>query len=210
MVDEVTVNRWLLRAVQRRGVKVFDARTITVTEAVFPCLRKAYLDRVRPLLPTPVEALKILGSELHTMLQDVLRSEGWDVEVSVGLEVGGFRLVGRVDAVRYGEGGEALEVLEIKTSNGVKEAALSSHELQLQAYLQILRARKGFLIYIDRASGRVKVFKVRPRKRALREVIERARTLHEALVENKAPPPVRGPWCRVCPHRKYCLGVRKG
>ena len=206
MIDEATVNAWLLKAAQKFSVKLFDRDTITVTEVTFPCLRKAYFDRTRRKLPTPVEALKVLGSEIHALLQDAMREEGWETEVSVAIDVGNLRLVGRADAVRYDGNGRAIEVIEIKTSNGLKEAALDSHVLQLQAYMTILGAKHGYIVYIDRASGRVRVFKVRPDKRALREVIQRAKVLHEALVNHRAPLPKRGPWCGLCPHKWSCWG----
>ncbi len=118
----------------------------------------------------------------------------------------GFELHGRADAVKYDDEGRAIEVIELKTSNGMKKAALESHVLQLQTYLQILNAKQGYIIYIDRASGRVKVFRVRPDKRALREVIQRAKQLHEALTSYRPPPPKRGPWCGLCPHKWSCWG----
>ena len=208
-VDEYQVNQWLLRVAKKYNVKLFDRGTICVTEVVFPCLRKAYYDRIRRRLPTPVEALKVLGSEVHTLLQDAMKEEGYDIEVKVRIELDQFKLVGRVDAVKYDEKGNALEAIEIKTSNGLKEHALDSHKLQLQAYLQILHAKCGYLVYIDRASGRVKVFKIRPDKYALRTVIERAKQLHEALEHYRPPPPKRGPWCRICPHYWYCIGGGK-
>jgi len=203
MIDEATVNAWLLKAASK-FVRVFDKSVITVTEATFPCLRKAYYDRTRRRLPTPVEALKVLGSEVHAMIQDILKEEGWDVEVKVRLHLGEFELHGRADAVKYDGNGRALEVIELKTSNGMKKAALDSHVLQLQAYMEVLHAKHGYIIYIDRASGRVKVFKVKPDKYALREVIQRAKQLHEALVRHEAPPPKRGPWCGLCPHKWSC------
>ncbi len=203
-VDAVKVNEWLLKAASKY-VRVFEDHVISVTEATFPCLRAAYYRRTRKALPTPIEALKILGSELHLMLQDVMKSEGWETEVGVGIELDGFKLVGRADAVKYNTRGEAEEVIEIKTSNGLHEEALNSHMLQLQAYLTILHARRGYLIYVDRASGRVKVFKVLPNKQALRQVIQRAKELHEALRNHEPPPRTRGPWCNICPYRRACF-----
>jgi len=202
-VDASVVNGWFIKALARK-YRLFTSSEISVTEAVAPCLRRAYYNRVRRYIPTPVEALKIIGSRVHTVIQEVLRSEGWDVEVGVSIDLGGWRLVGRADAVKDDV------VLEFKTVNGVLEEPYESHRLQLQAYLTILHAREGYLVYIDRASGKVKVFKVRPSKTALREVIERARKLKEALEEGQPPPPTRGPWCNTCPHKWHCLKEVRG
>jgi CRISPR-associated protein Cas4 len=208
VLDEASVNRWLLKAYQKYNIKLFDDSTITVTEAVFPCLRYSYYKRTRKQLPTPAEALKALGNEVHTLIQDSLRDEGWETEVGIGIELNGFKLVGRADAVRYDGNGNALEVIELKSSNGLHTSPLEAHKLQLQTYLTILHARVGYLIYIDRASGRVKVFRVKPDRHALREVIQRAKQLHEALVNHQPPPPTRGPWCNVCPYKLACFSRR--
>jgi len=197
IVDELMVNRWLMRALMK-NYRVFSSNEICITEATSPCLRRPYFERTRKQLPTPAEALKVLGSELHNLLQDVLREEGWETEVRVALDLGGFRLVGRVDAVKDGI------VLELKTSNGLHDP-YRSHILQLQAYLTILHARVGYLIYIDRASGRPRVHKVVPSKTTLREVIKRAKELHQALEKHEPPPPERGPWCNTCPWKFQCL-----
>ncbi len=194
------MNKWLLRAASRYAVKLLDRDTIAITEVTFPCLRKAYYDRTRRRLPTPAEALKVLGTEVHTLLQDVLKEEGWDIEVGVSLNLGEFKLVGRVDAVK------GDEVIEIKTSNGLKDRALESHVLQLQAYMAVLHAKHGYIVYIDRASGRVRVFRVRPDRYALRIVIKRAKQLHEALANHRALPPKHaGAWCALCAYRWNCL-----
>ena len=203
-VNAAKVNEWLLKAAQRY-VRIFEDHVISVTEATFPCLRAAYYNRVRKQLPTPVEALKVLGSEVHSLIQEELRHEGWDVEVSVGLDLGEFKLVGRADAVKYDGRNNALAVIELKTSNGVHEKPLSSHRLQLQTYLEILHAKIGYLVYIDRASGRVKVFRVLPDKRALSLVVDRAKLLYNALRQHQPPPKTSGPWCGVCPHKRYCF-----
>lgn len=206
MIDEVVVNRWLMKAAEKYGVKFFDRGTIAVTEAVFPCLRKAYYDRTRRRVPTPIEAIKTLGSEVHALLQEAMRSEGYVTEVGVGLELKDFKLVGRVDAVKYDDEGNAVEAVEIKSSNGLKNHALESHRLQLQTYLALLKAKKGYLIYIDRGSGRVRVFEIKPNTKALTKVILRAKQLYEALSNHEEPPPNQGPWCRLCPHYWHCIG----
>ena len=203
MIDERTVNSWLLKAAQKY-VRVVDPSTIFVGEVVFPCLRAAYFNRVRAPRPSPVEALKSLGTEIHRMIQDVLKEEGWEAEVGLGLELEGFKLVGRADAVRFNDEGMPAEVLEIKTVNGEKSEPLQSHVLQLQVYMELLNARRGTLIYIDRASGRVKVFAVRRNPSALESVKRRAATLHKALTKHEPPPAVTGPWCAVCPHKDRC------
>jgi CRISPR-associated exonuclease Cas4 len=200
LISEVDVNRWILRYLNT-NLRVLSQDEIAVTEACSPCLRKAYYSRTRASRPTPVEFVKLAGTDMHVMLQSVLSGEGWDVEVSVALPLSdyGFTLVGRVDAVRDGE------VIEFKTSSEVPEQPYRSHELQVQAYMQVLNARRGYIIYLSRTSGRVKVFLVRPDKQALRQVIQRARKLHEALKNGAPPEPTKGPWCNTCQFFSECV-----
>ncbi|RLG73892.1 MAG: hypothetical protein DRO14_06265, partial [Thermoprotei archaeon] len=113
-IDASVVNGWFIKALARE-YRLFTSSEISVTEAAAPCLRRAYYNRVRRYIPTPVEALKIIGSRVHSVIQEVLRGEGWDVEVGVSIDLGGWRLVGRADAVKDDV------VLEFKTVNGVLE-----------------------------------------------------------------------------------------
>jgi CRISPR-associated protein Cas4 len=202
MVTEVDVNRWMLRALNSFSLRLLPRDEISVSEAASPCLRRAYYQRVRASIPTPVEFLKLVGEDIHKKLQDVLRSEGYRVEVGVSLSLGEFKLVGRVDAVRDGDGDE--HALEFKVVEEIPEKPYETHLLQLQAYLQMLGISTGFLIYIARADGRVRVFRVSRDRRALKRFIERARALHEALKSSVPPPPEKGPWCNHCSYRLSC------
>jgi len=74
----------------------------------------------------------------------------------------------------------------------------------VQAYLLMLRLERGYVVYLSRTTGRVRVFKVERNGRALRILAERARQLYESLKQLQPPPPERGPWCRDCPYRLTC------
>ena len=197
MIDEVVVNRWIQRYLNA-NFKVLKDDEITVTEATSPCLRRSYYARTRTQQPTPVEFLKVAGQDIHRALQDVLRSDGWEVEVGVSLQLDGFVLRGRVDAAKDDV------ILEFKTTNGVPERPYESHQLQTQAYLTMMNASKGYIIYLSRTDGKVKVFKIHPSKGSLKKVIGRAKQLHEALKSNQPPPPSRGPWCEYCSFKLAC------
>ncbi|MEM4976938.1 MAG: PD-(D/E)XK nuclease family protein, partial [Desulfurococcaceae archaeon] len=172
---------------------------ITVTEAVSPCLRRSYYARTRVQQPTPVEFLKVAGQDIHLALQDILRGEGWDVEVSVALPVNDFVLRGRIDAAKNDT------IIEFKTTTNIPEdRPYESHQLQAQAYLAMMHASQAYIIYLSRTDGKVKVFKIHPSKGSLKEVIGRAKQLHEALKSNQPPPPSRGPWCEYCSFRLTC------
>jgi CRISPR-associated protein Cas4 len=202
MVTEVDVNRWILKALSSVNVKLFSADEITASETSSPCLRRAYLQRIKAAAPTPVEFLKIVGNDVHLKLQDVLKEEGYLTEVGVSIKIGDFKLVGRVDALK--DDGENPHLIEFKTVQEIPQEPHESHVLQVQAYLLMAGLEKGYLVYLARKDGRVKVFKIHKDKKALKKVVERAYLLHKALKEKVPPPPERGPWCNTCPFTLTC------
>ena len=202
MVTEVDVNRWIMKALNSVNAKVFPVDEITVTEAAGPCLRKAYYQRIRAVAPTPIEFLKIVGNDVHLKLQDILREEGYQIEVGVSIKIGEFKLVGRIDALK--EDGENPHLIEFKTVQEIPQEPIESHVLQVQAYLLMTGLEKGYLVYLSRKDGKVKVFKVTKDKKALKKLVERAYILYKALKEKTPPPPERGPWCNTCPFVLTC------
>ena len=198
MIDSSYFNKLLLRAAMRQ-LRVSDSSEIYVSEASSPCLRMHYYNRTVKRLPSPSEALKTLGSEAHRLLQEELRLEGWDVEVSIEKPLDGFVLKGRVDALKDNV------VLELKTVNGLPSQPYDSHVMQLQAYLALMHARKGFLVYMDRASGRISVFKVKPDPRTMKHLVERARKLFHSLKHHSPPEREMGAWCAYCNHKLRCF-----
>jgi len=200
MVTELDVNRWIMKAMD--NPKILSRDEIMVTEVAAPCLRRSYYNRVRGSLPSPSEFLKSIGNDVHLKLQEVLRDEGCDTEVSISIELDGFRLRGRIDALCE-ELGEKV-VLEFKTANEIPEKPYDSHVMQLQAYLLMLKLKKGYLIYLSRTNGRVKVFKILRDNKAVKKLIERARQLYKALTDLKPPATEKGPWCQDCPFSHIC------
>jgi len=200
MVTELDVNRWIMKAID--NPKILSRDEIMVTEVAAPCLRRSYYNRVRGSLPSPSEFLKSIGNDVHLKLQEVLRNEGCDTEVSVNIELDGFRLRGRIDALCE-ELGEKV-VLEFKTANEIPERPYDSHVMQIQAYLLMLKLRKGYLIYLSRTNGRVKVFKILRDNKAVKKLVERARQLYNALTDLKSPAAEKGPWCSDCPFLHIC------
>ncbi|MEM4436134.1 MAG: CRISPR-associated protein Cas4 [Thermosphaera sp.] len=198
IIDEAVVNRWIQRYLSINYKSLKDDE-ITVTEAVSPCLRRSYYARTRVTQPTPVEFLKVAGQDIHLALQDILRGEGWDVEVSVALPVNDFVLRGRIDAVKEDT------IIEFKTSSNMPEdSPYESHELQAQAYITMMHASQAYIIYLSRANGKTKVYRIHPNKQALKQVVERAKQLHQALKNGQPPQRTRGPWCSYCSYRPNC------
>jgi CRISPR/Cas system-associated exonuclease Cas4 (RecB family) len=203
LVTEVDVNRWILKAMSRERPLQQDPSVIYVSEIASPCLRKSYYQRTRLQQPSPAEYIKSLGNDIHLKIQDVLREEEYQVEAKMSIDMVGYRIVGRVDAVKLGD---REHVLEFKVVDELPEDPYPSHELQLQAYLIMYKIEVGYLIYISRRDGRVRVFTVYRNKKKVQEFYERAREYHYYLENNKTPPPEHGPWCNNCNFKLTCYG----
>ena len=208
MLSEVEVSRVLESALRvAQPFRPCRSDVIYVTEAVQPCVRRAYFERLHP---QPPSVASVVGEYLHALLEEGLRALGLRTEVGVALNLGDFRLVGRADAVAEGEDGDVLDVVEIKTVGRLPEEPLETHVAQLQVYVELLGAPRGTLIYIGRNTGAVKLFTVRPDRAALELAIINAMALWAALESRSPPPPRRGAWCAICPHRRRCRLIGLG
>jgi CRISPR-associated protein Cas4 len=198
MVSEVDVNRWILEALKDVNAKVFPRDTITVTEASCPCLRKAYFDRVKAPMPSPIDFVKLVGEEAHARLLQVLKNHGYEIESSFKLKIKDMTLVGRIDAYNNSH------VIEFKVVDEIPDKPYESHEMQVQLYMLATRIPIAYIAYISRRDGRVKVFRVRYNRKVAKEAAKRAYRLFLALRENTPPPPERSNYCNYCPYRLSC------
>lgn len=202
MVDEVTVNRWIMKALNSIVAKESDPRVIYVTEACSTCLRKAYYERVKPPIPSSVEFIKLVGDEAHKRILEVLKDEGYQVEASIKLQIKGILLVGRADAVKLDD--KNPHVIEFKIVDEIPEKPYDMHLMQLNLYMLAFGTKKGYLVYISRRNGRVKVFKHTYERELAKNALVRAIRLSEALLKKEPPPPEKGPWCNTCPYSLSC------
>ena len=197
MITAATVYGWFRDLIKER--RVSDPKVIYVSEAA-NCLRKAYYDRVSPAPKLDiVNVVATLGNGIHYQLQDLLKGKGWRAEVEVKYQTKKITLIGHADLVSP-EG----EVIEIKTCNQVPGKPWTNHVLQLNAYLTMLKASKGYIIYVAR-DGKVRVFDIKPRKDLFDRLIKRAYYLHYCLIEKREPRPEKGPLCDYCPYRWRCF-----
>ncbi len=197
---EEEVESLLNRALRNVQIfKPYSANAIYVTEAVQPCPRQSYFNRLYPRPPT---IASVLGQYLHTLLQEQFKSLGYDIEVGVGLDLGEFKLVGKADVVAEDEHG--THIVEIKSVGMLPNTPRETHIRQLQIYMQLLQAERGTLLYVSRNKGNIKLFDIKPDPQSLEFAITNARVLWEALNSRVPPPAHRGAWCVFCPHRKRC------
>jgi len=193
----------LCRVWERTRFPRSDPKHISVTE-VTQCLLYSYMARVEPRCVPQVVSL-LLGVQGHRIMAEALEFHGWLVEKLVCVERDGVKLCGRVDAYHP----DLDVVAEFKFVNTVPEEPYEDHVKQIRIYMAMLGARHGIIVYFSRdPRNRTKVFFVAPRRRALDEAIERAKTLSRALEEMKPPRPEPGRWCRFCPYAFECHQIR--
>jgi CRISPR-associated protein Cas4 len=202
MVTEIDVNRWILEALKDVNAKVFPRDTITVAEASCPCLRKAYFDRVKAPMPSPIDFVKLVGEDAHLRILDVLRKHGYSIETSFKVKLRDMTLVGRVDAAK--EEGDNKHIIEFKVVDDIPDKPYESHELQVHLYMLAMRIPIAYIVYISRRDGRTKVFRIRYNRKRAGEAVKRAYRLFLALRENTPPPPEKGNYCNYCPYRLSC------
>jgi len=199
-LTEHDVYKWLLEAVKLK-TRVSSNSVIHVSEVVC-CLRRSYYYRKRFLSISPANALKLLGDSLHNAFQEVLRREGYEVEYEVGIQLPQFKLVGHIDAYHPDKG----IVLEFKTTNNIPEQPYETHLKQALIYKELVNARHGYLIYISRNDGKVRVFKVNnSNKGIIKWAVERAKQLYESLINDDPPSGEPNSYCQWCEFRLNCL-----
>lgn len=196
-INKSTVYEWLKEAVKQRNE--FDNNTIHVSE-VTQCLRKSYYQRISAKKFTGVEAVILIGAQLHESLQNVIRRYGFRTEFQVAVKENGVKLVGHIDAYHP----EAGVVLEFKTVDKIPEKCYTSHYLQANAYHFMGLAEATYIIYISRSRGDVEVRRIKPSMRKYEELIKRAKILSEALNNNRPPYPEPSHTCNYCPFKYRC------
>ena len=174
---------------------------IYVTEAVQPCMRRMYLERLHP---RPPSIATVTGEYLHNLLQQVLKRLGYVTEFGVAKNLGDFKLTGRVDAVWQDD---FPHIIEIKTVSQLPKEPYATHIKQLRVYMSILEVPCGYLVYLDRNKGKTAIHMVQPDPSALEEALKNARVLWKALNDHVPPQKHEGAWCVFCPFRRECRRV---
>ena len=100
-------------------------------------------------------------------------------------------------------------VVELKTVARLVNIPRLNHIAQLKSYMAVAGAEKGYLVYISRTTGEVRVYEFRP-SLSFDELVEALRERLKGYLEyvdggsRGAPGPEPGIWCRNCPYRRHC------
>jgi CRISPR-associated exonuclease Cas4 len=176
-------------------------REIYVTD-VAKCLRKAYYSIVRPKEIAPQT---LTGRLLHEAFSRNLQRSlplFFEVGFALGLE-NGWVLRGRCDAIA---GDEVYEFKFTRSIGKAKENA--GYYLQLQLYCYAFRAKKGYLVLIDRDTFDMEFVEVQPDAYVAERLIDDAKYLCECLEKREVPerlsPRFDGE-CEYCDYADLCF-----
>lgn len=183
------------------------------------CLRRQFLAYRRGFPPPSEEKVGIfkIGEIFHGFLYETLRRSEPEIKVK-GSEAGFsillpapegegedfIQITGRADLIVKVDGesdGDGEYVVEVKSIKHLPEAPLRHHVFQLQFYLAGYRLRRGFLVYLEKQALRHRIFPVDFDPEVFRRLLERALSLHKALVEGKPPEPDPEAW--ECPYCEF-------
>jgi len=166
------------------------------------CLRASYYRKVLgERLPEKIRFQTLIGKATHEFLIPRLAFRlGGDIEVRT--EYRGIR--GRADIVTKDY------VIELKTVSNIPTTVYRSHAEQLNFYLFALKKEYGYVVYLNRKTGVVRVREVKKDEKLLEITLVKAKELKEAI-ENKIPPKPHVPirelktLCSYCPFNSECL-----
>jgi len=210
-LDETTVMRWVLKAVDKSEKVDKNINEINVTEVASPCIRQSFYKRTKTIIPSPMDFIRLTGKSAHESLLSVVEEEGYSTEVlfseNISFKLFGenhnVKIVGRVDALKDDH------IIEFKFPEDLPSSPSYWHIMQVQLYMWIFRIPKAYIVYISRKNGKIKMFRVYRNKRIATYALKRVIRYYSHLYKNIMPKPERGYWCNSCNFYMYCIGSEK-
>lgn len=197
---------------------------ISVTEAI-GCLRKAYFVRTSNEKRTPTWSTSaLIGTYIHGIVEQYFKKnfDGYYVETEVTFE--NEDLIGTVDILMTDKKTFDRYVVDLKTATRIPEYPFDNHIDQVNTYLYLADAKRGYIVYIDKRftksnvlnTKHVRAFPVvfhhdkvcenlyRHWDRYMR-VVNRAKALKRYLITNTVPPREWTFECKTCEYVDYCV-----
>ena len=227
----IAVNYKHVRSIIEHAVKQYleDTRyevtnKISVTEALY-CLRSAYYNRIldeeyidRLVTDTPYTSTDFyffVGKTVHSKLQEYVKTAAINILGKTGIgyrnclaevEVQDDVLIGHIDIVLRTKNVDIP--LEIKTCRRLPRKPFKEHLYQLSTYMVLgkneFSFEKGYIIYISRTQGDIRIFRVEPMKYRYDYVKERAVKLLYHIGTKTPPEPEKVFYCWKCPFKPLC------
>ena len=195
------------RELRERTHKVFYASELGY------CPLKIFFSITRPRM-AEVRALKVfkLGDLAHEFVQQVLQDTyGAEAEVPIRQVVDdtrGIELHGRIDVLHEGV------PYELKSAARLPDSPYDHHVAQINAYLNLLGADEGYLVYVEKNSFEIAQFPVRRDADLWRRCLEKIRLVHDAVETDSQSDLYSAAgehldegntWeCRYCTYRDIC------
>jgi len=160
--------------------------------ALGSCLRKQYYTYTREERVSPKElVIFATGKSVHETIarafSEVATIE--KVEENVSLEITpDVKLKGRIDLLIADYDGKKY-LIEAKSTSKTPETPFEEHVLQLQVYMKALNYNEGYILYWNKVTGEIKVFKVAKNEETIKNIFERVKTLHYYVSNNIPPAP---------------------
>ena len=198
MVTEKDIYELFSEIYYKRKPKQYKDDEIHVTEAI-QCLLKSFYQRKvkRELLDSKIVILSF-GSLIHEALQDTLKKRGYQLEAEGKMKLDGVTIYAHADAMHNDH------ILEFKTITRFPSKPLPHHKLQLNAYLYIFDRPIGYLVYIHKPSGTIKIYDVERNETLFKYICLRASRLVTHLTSNKKPDPEPSWLCDYCEYVDLC------
>jgi len=177
------------------------------------CLRKQYYTYTREEQVSPEElVIFATGTSIHKTIANAFDMVATieKVEENVSLEISNdVKLKGRIDLLIVDNEGKKY-LIEVKSTSKTPETPFEEHVFQLQVYMQALNYNEGFILYWNKVSGEIKVFKVIKNEETIKNIFERVKTLHYYVSNNIPPAPEaiikeRFWECDKCSFKKLCV-----
>lgn len=179
-----------------RGGGVAPPNLIYVTELT-QCLRKSWYARAMGIPPADEKiVVLLLGDDVHYLINSQFPlGEG---EKSFEKEYNGVRVRGRVDRI------VGSTILEFKTISRLPQEPLPHHVEQMQLYFWLSDSSKGFLVYVAKTNGGIRVFEVERDEETIKMLLEKAVMLSDSLKKGEPPDPEKSWLCDYCEFRAQC------
>jgi len=173
------------------------------------CKRAVWYDRTgeepESRIPADLRMLFDMGHALHDMIQSKLEKKFDDFKSEVPVNFEDLHIAGHCDGVFY----DKEWVLEIKTVGESVYRNLTKpkvdHIYQIHAYMFALDIPRCQLLYVNRATGSMRLFKIKFENSVWEDVLDVIKHVEGHIEKGTEPPREPDKWvCRTCKFAHVC------
>lgn len=209
---ESIVNEYITKEDKERKIGVYYP-----SELGF-CIRRNFYLYKNPK-PIDVETKRVfaIGNIFHEFIANALKNKGFklhEVERSFSIVDSDNDLVvsGRLDHLIVVDNETEPFILEVKTTKSIRSLreAKYEHVMQVMPYMRANNVNKTLFVYIEKESLAIKSFWVEYDNDKFKELMTRAKRLHNCLTNNVFPPAEskedmsKGWMCLYCTYKNMC------